>query len=651
MKRLLTFYIVLLTLLLPVAQATTVSNTQNNNLVIPSVVMRAQKPSQPQSQLQQFTSSHVTVITAQQIKHSGATDVSQVLNGLAGVQLYELNGDNDQATIGMRGFGENAAANTLIMVNGQRLSNPDMSAPDLSTINLKDVTQIEVLPASAGVLYGDQAVGGVINIVTRQPEKLTANATASYGSYNQASGYASVSDRFKNGLNYQLSGQVRHNDNYRDHNRLNADNLAARIGYEYATGQVYFQYQYIKHNLDLPGALTIQQVDQDRQQVSPFSRDDFMDTDTNNYFLGFRQNLGDYWRLTGELSQRNVHGDSEMSGFPSSQRRAVTLFTPRLVGVIPVANRNIAVTAGSDLENDHYEFDTSATGDSVNDHRRMGGLYGQVNVPIITNLHATLGGRGALDYTRLNGQGIRNSALISEQGLAWQALPTTKLFVRRSGSFRFPKADEQNNFFTGSVTPLKTQTGVSYETGANFSNRLVNFNANIYQIDLDNEIAFAPPDNGEPRATNRNLDPTRRRGILLDGVYHVTSHWQVNADYSYVDGKFSSGPNAGKRIPLVARNSARVATGYHFFSHWYAYVEAIVNGNHYGSGDDSNQGRLLGGYTVYNANLAYQYRGWRFSGRMNNITGKQYYAYYIFPNAYYPAPERNFLLTLSYDFT
>ncbi len=126
----------------------------------------------------------ITIISREEIARSGARNLAEVLRGRGSVQVIDSFGDGSRTTVGMRGFGESANANTLIMVDGRRLNNIDISDPDLNSISLKDVERVEIIHGSAGTLFGDQAVGGVINVITRTPERLQAFGEARRGSYD-----------------------------------------------------------------------------------------------------------------------------------------------------------------------------------------------------------------------------------------------------------------------------------------------------------------------------------------------------------------------------------------------------------------------------------------------------------------------------------
>ena len=164
------------------------------------------------------TPSSITIITSDDIENSGASNIAEVLNTQASIQLNDLFGNGSRVQVSMRGFADNAKSNVLILVDGRRLNNPDLAAPDLSGVALKDVKQIEIIHGSAGTRFGDQAVGGVINIITKTPEKYSAHAEVEIGSFNSKNLRGSISNKVDK-LGYRLSVEKIDTDNYRQHNK------------------------------------------------------------------------------------------------------------------------------------------------------------------------------------------------------------------------------------------------------------------------------------------------------------------------------------------------------------------------------------------------------------------------------------------------
>ena len=99
-------------------------------------------------------------------------------------------------TIDLRGFGITGPSNTLVLINGRRLNDWDLPGFDLSTIARDSIERIEITRGNSGaVLYGDGAVGGVINIVTRNGADLPnqAQVEGGFGSFQTREGNVSAS--------------------------------------------------------------------------------------------------------------------------------------------------------------------------------------------------------------------------------------------------------------------------------------------------------------------------------------------------------------------------------------------------------------------------------------------------------------------------
>ncbi|MFZ5622016.1 MAG: TonB-dependent receptor family protein [Pseudomonadota bacterium] len=606
------------------------------------------------------TPAAISIIDRAEIEASGARHIAEVLRGRGGVQLRDPYGDGSRAVVSMRGFGENAAANTLVLVDGRRLNNSDLGAPDLNSIALKDVERIEIIHGSAGVLFGDQAVGGVINVITRVPREFSAEVSAGAGSFGARELRGSVADGGDTGLAYRLSAETRSSDNYRDNNHQDYTNVFGRLDYRHqAGGSVFLEHQAIDENLNLPGAIFADQLAADRTQTR--FPDDYTDSRSHITRLGMDQALGEAWRLEAELTDRRSDATSILTDLPVVQDRHHIGFTPRLIGALPLGAGELLLTLGADLDRTDYEIASPFGTTDNRQHQRS--VYAQGVIPLTARLSATLGARHAEVENDLTdsfsfpaGTAIDDSEFVTSAGLSFAMSEDWRLFARRDEVLRFPKVDEYTNT-DATVTVLDTQTGESYELGADWRRNGHDLRAVVYRLDLDNEIDY------DPSASfgfggNTNLDPTRRDGLILDGHLQATADLRLGAAYGWVDAEFDSGTFAGNRIPFVAEHTLSLSTDYRITRAWHVFGEAQYISERVPQGDYANTLDRLPGYTVYNASIDYRLTAWTFTLRVDNLTDKRYSdvavrAFDPWPvevTGYYPAPERRAFLTARYRF-
>ena len=633
---------------------------------IPAVVVSAARTAQ--STL--TTPASISIITREQIQASGARHIEAVLRGQGGVQINDLYGDGSRATVGMRGFGETAGSNTLVLVDGRRLNNPDIAAPDLNSISLEDVERIEIVQGSAGVLFGDQAVGGIINVITRKPGVPRHSLKLSAGSYNTVVLHAMTSQALDNGLNYRLSLDARESDNYRDHNEASYLNGFGKLGFDYTSGSVFGELQYINDELNTPGTLFADEVIEDRRQVNPNFANDFSDAKTAMARLGLVQQVSDNWSVEGELTGRDTNGEFRLSTVfaaeteVSTQDRRVAEFTPRVIGFIPAMN-NTMLTLGVDVIASDYLL-MSRFGDQLND-QSQNSLYAQAVVPATEVLDITLGVRYAEVSNDLrdtgtfavfpNGIRIEDDVTVGTFGLAIKASQNWRILFRADQNYRFAKVDEYlQPVFTPTFTPeiLKTQEGLSVETGAEWASGANNAKLLVYQLDLDNEIAFDPVN-----FANVNLDQTRRTGFIGSGRWQQTDRLGFTASYTFTDAGVLSGQFKEKDIPLVAKHSALLGGDYQLTEKWMLYAEWFAISDRVFAGDFNNELRRLPGYGLINLKGEYSYQDFSFAYRINNLLNKKYSdvgQLSFDPNtlaaaeAFFTSPEINFMLTAAWQF-
>ena len=137
----------------------------------------------------------VTVVTAQDIATQQYRSVPDALNTVPGLNVVQSGGTGAQASIFMRGTNSN---HTKVLVDGVDVSDPRTGTFDFAHLLTGDIAQIEVLRGPQSGLYGSDAIGGVISIITQKgegPARWTALSEAgSFGTFNQSVGVSGSQD-------------------------------------------------------------------------------------------------------------------------------------------------------------------------------------------------------------------------------------------------------------------------------------------------------------------------------------------------------------------------------------------------------------------------------------------------------------------------
>jgi iron complex outermembrane recepter protein len=602
----------------------------------------------------------ITVVSPAEIETAAPPDLADLLRSRAGIEVRDLFGDGSSAVLDLRGFGSAAGSNTLVLIDGRPISNSsDIGDPDLRALSLFDLERVEIVQGSAGVLYGNMAVGGVVNLVSRRPIGREAAIDVGIGSWEGRQVAGRLADRLDSGITLSASAGHREADNYRDHNRTRWDGVRLRTDVPTgADGEGFFEYQALREDQQTPGSLFAAEVARDRRASAPVYRNDYSDSDTQVARAGLRQPLSDLWRLEADVAYRENARDFVQSfrafpGTPGTQDRGVWTVAPRLHAQLPVADQVADVVLGVDWEQTAYALRTSFGPQDVD--QTVYGVYGQVVLPVRANLHATLGVRRAGVRNTVS-DGLTDTQLdddltVGTAGLSWQATDDWRLFLRADQNFRFAKVDEHTNVVFGTPVGIGNQTGVSYEAGAQYLAPQRVLRAVLYQLDVDDEISF-----DSIGFANINLDHTRRRGLLVTGEWTPIRSLSLSADYAYTGNEVTAGPFAGERIPLVAEHSGRVAAAWSPRPDVTLYAEGVYVGPRVLGGDFANAFPELDRYGI--VNLAGQWRqaGWRIALRVNNLFNREYSEVgavgfnetFTTRAAYYPSPGRAAWVTVSY---
>lgn len=584
----------------------------------------------------------VKIISEEEIRQSGAKLLTEILRTQAGIQLADMDGSGMRSvTITMRGLA--GANNVLVLVDGRKLNNPSQVPAALNNIALRDIERIEILQGSAGVLYGDQAIGGVINIITRRARtgETRGSVSARRGSDNLEDYGVNLSQGFHQGLSYSLSGQKRNADNYRDNNQSAYESLLLNLRYDHERGYLVAEGHSVKDDLRTPGSITDDQAALDRRQTN--TPNDFSNVDTDSWRLGAGVNLTRAWSLQVDYSDRNEESDYLLYDNHTQASLRVKSLTPRLVGEYALANGPFVVTVGMDRIDSDYEGNNVWV--PVVSSQEQRSYYAQLVYPLLPALTATLGVRQAevTDDNILQAKKQSDDVTASELGFNYQFNNGWRLFSRFAESFRFANPDD-NNLTLPSVDFLRPQTGESVEIGAQWQGERAQVSYSLFRMTLNDEIVLDPI-----TYSNINLPDSKRTGLTLDLDARLSEELALRVNYSYTDAEVIDGIYKGKQVPFIAENAAGVTLLFTPLSPLTFSWEAIYTGTRYRSEDGSNMVAKLPALTVFNLAAVYYLGDLEFTGRINNLTNELYAGYHSLWGQY-PQPERNYEAGISYRF-
>ena len=604
---------------------------------------------------------NVTVITKEEIEHSYAKTAIDVLRDKVDVMVTDFYGTGKSASVDIRGFGETGPLNTLVLVDGRRVNEIDLSGVDWSQIPLDQVERIEIVRGPGSVLYGDNAVGGVINIITKKPEKpFSANAEVVGGSYGYNKESASASGKWSP-LSAILSANHNSTEGYRENGFLRAKDVGGKVIYD-LNENISFNFSGGFHADDtgLPGGLP--------ENIYRFHRratlapDDHAETDDGYGVLGVKAKLWDLGRIEADLSYRHREVDDFFVSFNFKDKRDLSTWgvTPKYILEERLWNFPNKLTLGLDF----YRSDSTVDSESAFGPNRLEvtkesiGPYVLDEFSILQNLILSLGFRNEWVIFDLFQETPRAKNKARDHEPAYN-FSLDYLFGNKSAaflsfkrSFRFPVSDELIQFFpTFQVNPsIKPQTGYHYEAGIRhaFTDQIEG-NLTLFWVDLRNEIFFNPL-----TFTNENLPKTQRQGLEAGVKARPLSWLTVWGNYGYIRPFIRGDQFSGNEIPGVPRHKGSVGTDIELGRGFLLNARANIVGSRRFISDFANKVERLDGYYTFDMKLSYAWKGLKTFIGVNNLLNRKYAEFGVIDAAgaqfFYPSPERNFIGGISYTF-
>jgi len=491
---------------------------------------------------QSSTGKVLTVVSRQTLENNTGRTLAQVLNEQAGVVV-----SGAQNPLGGSQFvyvrGANTAS-TLVLVDGVPATDASgISAQfDINHFAIDQIERVEILKGSQSVLYGSDAVAGVINIITKKqnsskPVGFSANVAA--GSYGTIKGTAAVSGKLKE-VTYNLQYSKLQSDGFSaaedttgknkfDNDGFNQDVFGFNVSTNVAKGwKLRFFGQHTQYKADIDDASFTDDknntIENKNIQAGIASLYEF-----SKGSVTVNLNLNNTERKLDDV--RNVPDDPNDYDPFNGLYKGKSIFAETYTNLN--LDENVGLLVGADLRNQKANIKTTY-GDLGEDSLKATLVSGYISVLLksLGGFNAEVGGRftNHSEFGSNFTYSINPSYLINKQ---------FKIFANLSSGFRAPTiynlASEYGN------KQLKPEKSTSFEGGVQYINkkntvnvRLAYFNRAVKDLIVFNSL-FVPP-----YGQYGNADKQKDYGLELDATFRPTEQWRITANYAFVDGNIET---------------------------------------------------------------------------------------------------------------
>ena len=479
----------------------------------------------------------VSVVGRPQLEASQQTSVLPVLNSQVpgffstsrGVMGYGV-ATGASGQMSLRGIGGPAQAGLpttglLVLIDGHPQYIGLMGHPIADAYQTMMAERVEVLRGPASVLYGSNAMGGVINIVTRkmQEDGIRTNINIGAGSYGSVQ--TEATNRIRKGrFSSTVTASYNRTDGHRADMAFEQYGGYAKLGYDFTDNwKVWGDVNVTRFNATNPGSVMKPYIDNDQRitrGMTSFALENHYEKTSGA--LSFFYNWGDHWindgyQPGGEPLQYRFNSNDQMLGV--SWYQSIQLFQ---------GNR---LTVGAD----YFHFGGEAWNQFFDGHREtsadksLNEVAGYVDFRQDIAAWLTLDAGARVDYHSQTG-----TEFIPQVGLAFHLPENAEIKAMASKGFRNPTIREMY-MFSPQNPDLKPEKLWNYELS--FSQRLMDnrlsYGLNMFYINGENLIIRLPNPNGSGML-NQNSGEIENWGAEANVGYQFNPVWSVMANYSWL---------------------------------------------------------------------------------------------------------------------
>ena len=626
---------------------------------------------------------NIQVITKEQIKQSSSNNLAEVLQQVGNVPMSNQSGGllGIGATPDIGGYGVNASSNTLVLVDGVRINPIDSSIAPLNSVPLNAIERIEITNGVASVQYGNNATGGVINIITKEGNQQSSQASLTYGSFGTIIGDASLRKR-QNDTSLFISANSSKTNGWRENSDALSDAFKGRLT-QYLGGKdnIFIEASAYHSQASTPyGILNSEVGNGNPYFFDAYQKGNGIVQDGSSARVGIAKSISQDFLVEMEAS----YGNTSTVSIANSYNIAGNFYTQntslqdkRQIDLTPRIKANWERWGTSVMGIDYNQSDAGSSYPTstplplshVNLKNRS--IYFLHNLNINEQFEIVGGFRRQVQEVAMNSLnnsfGFPNgnyassfSANAYDIGLNYRYLTGQRLYLKFNQSYRFANTDEYYGFdpltfkpfFNGLV--LRPQINKTYEAGGDFSYESSKLNVSIFNTNSQDEIRYDPIS-----GNNINDAAIRRVGINLNESTNFSPNLNFGFGARYQRAVYADGVNNAYLVSFVPQLILNLRARYQFDNQ--IAFGGVVNyvGSQYYDGDQQNAYNKMPSYAFGDIYAEYRLRAWETRFTVRNVSNTQYAVYGnnqasygapYGPYNYQPAPPRSFFVTLKYNF-
>lgn len=558
------------------------------------------------------TLSPVIIIDGETLKNQPGAEITDILHRYPGIDISRNGGPGQTPSIFIRGA---ESDHTLVMLNGVTINPGTIGNAAIQNIPLEMIEKIEIVKGPRSTLYGSDAIGGVINIITRKQHKEGSHyeATIGGGSYGTAS--AGFSARHNSGDRAAgITVNARQSDGFPTQTSQTVDR-----GFDNLSVNLYGQKQ-------LGGTkATIEhwQAEGTTEYYDAYSTPTNVDQDFSNTTtsLKLENNPLENWvsKLKFAYMNDNIEQNQD-NDFTRTQRRSLDWQNDIQVGKAQL------FTAGLYFSDENT--DSLSSGTEFHADTDVSALFIQDQVAL--DKHQLVAGARYTDHETYEDHTTWNL----EYG--FQATSRLKLTAAVSTAFRSPSATDLYGY--GGNTDLKPEESTNKEVGIRYVIQKHSVQLNAFDNQIDNLVDYYDPDgySGPTPGTNQNIDKVRIKGVEASYEYKA-KHWLLSISAIDQNPRDLSDGSLLLKRPEQKYNISVAQFG----SKHRLQLDATYVGDRKAYG-----GATMEAYTLVGLSGNYQLtESLTVTGRVENLTDEDYEV-----ADGYNTPERSYYMDLRYIF-